>query len=1384
MNFNTHFLEHFKMKLSRLAYESMTLISLSFVLCLLPSLKAHAICSSPTANAGAMNYFSATSDIRYCNGTSWVSSKYGGVSIETTLKDLTPGKIFANAVTASGNYAYAVGTDLNGTFGLATINISTPSNPTIAGSYASVDPAGVAITTDDSYLYVISGSKLLIFSLATPSNPTLVGSLNNTNIGGSRIIVSGNYAYLVTSNKFVIINITTKTAPVISGSISNASINSNVGFTVSGNYAFVVSGYSPGYFLVLDITSKTSPSLITSISNSGLSYPSTLAIYGNYAYVGRGNSSSDQVAVVDITNKTAPSYLGPTNFTWIRDILISGNYAYFASKGGNLSSIDLSATGPLNIFELQSVPIGSWNQNFGSLAKSGNILVGVVPGASYIAILDLTPSNMVKAPEAASITSGSPNSPDEFHVVGSTAVITDSSGGFWTFDVSNPAAMTALATNSMNAFSTDSYYDGTYLYISLPNSSEIAIWDLSSPANPVLARRFQDNTHLSQTKTVQRSGNYVYATSYNGMSIYDATSISSMSFVGIETTSLSWPSRMRVFGNYVYVLDGTKLYIYDVTTKTAPTLLATLNSASLNNANDIAVSGNYAFIATFSGVVVVDVTTKSAPTVITTFSSAPSGDHIAISGSYAYVAGGAKFYVVDISTPATPVLKSTLTSGSLGVALSGTNAFRADSTLLGIRSYNISNPLAVTATSSIAFNGYYESTTQVALTGNYAVTVGSYNTLTVTDVSVPSNPVPIKMIIDTRLNQANSITTSGNYGYVAANSYFDIVDLTTPASASIIGSVNSASLSTSRDIKVSGNYAYVLKTNGFAVVDITTKTAPVVVGTLTNALLSNCWAMDVSGSYAYAVCQGSRALVIIDVSTPATPSVVGNFTSTSTLAGVNSVVVVGNYAYASESLVHIIDITNKTAPTLASTFNAIPSCGGCIPNALYFDGMGLMSSGSGGISYWDLTDPINPVMYGNAVQNSISASMSRFATDANVLVALGIDSLWVFGKGNYPAPRKASALYSTAPALSYAIAIQNSGNYSFALSGTTATLSVVDISNPASPSIAKTFFDKKLSNTNYFALSGNYIYALDPVNTYSLVVIDISNPLAPKILSTSSSYSSFGFASYPQISGNYLYLTKNGLKVFDITTRNNPQLIGSSSTTGSSNLTISGSNAYNCDTGGNLFTYNLTTPSAVTSTSFSHASLAGCQRVFVSGNYLYATTGSNGRFAVVDISTPTSPSFIGSVTDTTNLSNAVDIQVNGNSAYVTLSGGTITTVDITNKTSPVVSNAFTTTASRYASSWTSPYLISPNYLGGLDFIKISTVSTLGACSTAGTIDFITANKVFAYCDGSNFIPMGPSPGAGGAGCSTPTALPGAFNYNTTTNMMTYCDGSAWVKVGN
>ena len=124
-------------------------------------------------------------------------------------------------VTVSGNYAYVTTNNSNGIDpedeGLQIIDISTPSSPTLTGTYNTPGTAR-GVTVSGNYAYVADGYEgLQIVDISTPSSPTLTGTYN-TSGSAYGVTVNGNYAYVADGDEGLqIIDISTPSSPTLTG---------------------------------------------------------------------------------------------------------------------------------------------------------------------------------------------------------------------------------------------------------------------------------------------------------------------------------------------------------------------------------------------------------------------------------------------------------------------------------------------------------------------------------------------------------------------------------------------------------------------------------------------------------------------------------------------------------------------------------------------------------------------------------------------------------------------------------------------------------------------------------------------------------------------------------------------------------------------------------------------------------------------------------------------------------------------------------------------------------------------------------------------------------------------------------------------------------------
>ena len=233
---------------------------------------------------------------------------------------ITSGNVQCLAI--DGDYAY-VGTSSN----FQIINISTPSNPVVIGSYNYYDITDIEVF--GKYLF-INGSKVL--DVSDPINPALVGSLLSGH--SNDLVQSGNYAFITSDDAFFVNDISNPASPNYVIELENSEFNDDI--LVEGNYLFMNADIG-SYISVLNINNPEYPIVVGTI-NTG-SNIQAIAINGDYAYI----TDTDGLLIFDITTPTVARYIGNCNTPGLaEDITISGNHAYIADGDYGLVVIDIS----------------------------------------------------------------------------------------------------------------------------------------------------------------------------------------------------------------------------------------------------------------------------------------------------------------------------------------------------------------------------------------------------------------------------------------------------------------------------------------------------------------------------------------------------------------------------------------------------------------------------------------------------------------------------------------------------------------------------------------------------------------------------------------------------------------------------------------------------------------------------------------------------------------------------------------------------------------------------------------------------------------------------------------------------------------------------------
>ncbi len=269
--------------------------------------------------------------------------------------------------------------------------------------------------------------------------------------------------------------------------------------------------------------------------------------------------------------------------------------------------------------------------------------------------------------------------------------------------------------------------------------------------------------------------------------------------------------------------------------------------------------------------------------------------------------------------------------------------------------------------------------------------------------------------------------------------------------------------------------------------------------------------VQVSGNYAYMVRDGGTNFLVVDVSTPASASVVGSLT----LTGVpTNIAVSGNYAYVSNTdnsqELQIIDISNPLSPILMGSYNAPGSANAtgvfAIGTTVY---LVRASSSDDEFSIIDASVASKPFILGSL----------DLGANANEVVV--------------------------------------SGNYAYVASASnTQELQVVSIATPSAPTLAGSFNLAGTVDAFTVAISGNTVFLGQGAIFYT---INVASPTSPASLGSVSTTSTINdIALNLGGAGTYVFIatSDNSLEfqVVDVATLATPTILGSVNTAGTDNL--------------------------------------------------------------------------------------------------------------------------------------------------------------------------------------------------------------------------------------
>ncbi len=297
-------------------------------------------------------------------------------------------------------------------------------------------------------------------------NVPIVGICDTPDVANG-VAVLGDYAYVAdNSSGLQVLDITDPANPRIVGSVVTP--DNAGGVTVSGNYAYIVIYHG---LQVVDISDPVNPQTVYSMDIGDLR---DVAISGNYAYVSGGTwglyREYGWLKAIDITNPARPQVMGSVNTRNLAfDVEVSGSYAYVTmgvSSGygpGGLCVIDITDPRGLEVVGDSGDIENVWRG--GGLAVAGGYAYyigqqGLEVGGNF-AIFDISDPTVPRITSNVVLA----DIPMGVEVSGSYAYLVTYYSQLYVFDITNPFYLHEVGNSIIPGHGRGMTFDEPFVYI-------------------------------------------------------------------------------------------------------------------------------------------------------------------------------------------------------------------------------------------------------------------------------------------------------------------------------------------------------------------------------------------------------------------------------------------------------------------------------------------------------------------------------------------------------------------------------------------------------------------------------------------------------------------------------------------------------------------------------------------------------------------------------------------------------------------------------------------------------------------------------------------------------------------------------------------------------
>lgn len=621
-------------------------------------------------------------------------------------------------------------------------------------------------------------------------------------------------------------------------------------------------------------------------------------------------------------------------------------------------------------------------------------------------------------------------------------------------------------------------------------------------------------------------------------------------------------------------------------------------------------------------------------------------------GNYLFVGEGASFVVFDVTNPASPapVTRLALPGRALGLALFSANG-RSYACVAnddaGVQIVDVTSPVAP------VLKGYYQTpgnSMGVAVLGGFAYVAGGSSGLQMLDLSNPVAPVLIGSVpagADV-YGLAVKATVNGVFAYLVTANGLQIVDVSTPAAPSLRGSLafTVGSGPGWHQIALVGNRAYIASLfSNLKVVDVSDADHPTNTQTLPSGGHTAVFAV---GTTLYA--RYSGGFEIYNASGSTLQFIGGNFNS-GTYGYGNHIAIANGAAFVSnlDQGFYAVSLSNPGAPAFLTTYSG--ESGSYSGLALYGQ-FAYAACNNGGLKAFNVVNPALPV---RTFQSSVSALTPSEVIAANGRAyACGGNSGQGIGIFDLGVPATPSTVGNISSALIFGsrLGFANGdllvGGTDFSVVPYAPTLAIINISNPASPTLRgkRVLPDHGLGGGAGPIANNSTVACAYVLNSQSIQIVNIGQPNNPLIIGSIESIGSV-LSLALSLDGRYLFVGNGSpelcLRIYDLVNPNAPSMIYSNQMGAVWAIALSGNTAH-LGVKGSVFTYDISDPTTLV-LKRSYLTPWIPRHIEVAGDLVYVANDEAGLtiLRMTDMESPevliTNPTFASITTNTTGTIN-------------------------------------------------------------------------------------------------------------------------------------------------